>query len=203
MTTKSKYPASQDLTPEQRLANNRLLINLVYVALGLLFACLIYANFMVRNAQNQWPPIGIDRMDMLPPILMTVILIASSGTAIFAMRALRQGKREAFIGGLAATAVLGVIYAVWMFITLGRILDGYYRLNTNVFNVYSAMFLALWFVHALHAIAVLGILGYVIQNARQNVYSIEKGYFPVEAGTHLWHFLTIVWIVLFVVLYLV
>jgi heme/copper-type cytochrome/quinol oxidase subunit 3 len=194
MTT--RYPTAQEITPEQRLANNRLGITLTIVVLALVFACLIYANFMVRNAQNQWPPPGVNRMDMVTPVLMTTLLLLSSGAMIIANRAFRRADSARFTLGLGAAWLLGAAYSVWMFGTLARILAAFN-------GVYSAMFLALWFVHVAHTVAVLLFLGYVINKARQGVYTANGVFYPVEAVSNLWHFLTIVWVVLFVTLYII
>jgi cytochrome c oxidase subunit III len=198
MTSKTTTPARNGATPEQQLENNRLLVTLARFALALLFACLIYSNFMVRNAQGQWPPKEVDRLDMFVPILMTAVLIASSATAIAGMRAARRGDNQRLLIFLSATSVFGIVYSVWMVGFLFTILQNYE-------GVYSAMFLAMWFVHVLHAFAVLGFMGYVIQRLRGvgTPITAETGYFPVEASTNLWHFLTIIWVVLFVVLYIV
>jgi heme/copper-type cytochrome/quinol oxidase subunit 3 len=198
MTTKTTTTERNGATPEQQLDNNRMLINMFILALTLLFICLIYANLIVRNAQGQWPPKEVNRLDMLTPIAMTLILLASSATAVLGTRAAKQGNPQRVLMFISITSVLGMIYAVWMIGFLINIL--------NHFNgVYSAMFLALWFVHVLHALAVLGFMGYVIQKLRGGSIDMNPamGYFPVEASTKLWHFLTVIWIVLFVVLYLI
>lgn len=198
MTSKTTTPttARNGATPEQQLNNNRMLITMFIFALSLLFACLIYANLIVRNAQGQWPPKEVNRLDMLTPILMTIVLLASSATAVLGIRATKTGDNQRVLLFISITSILGLIYSFWMVAFLINIL--------NHFNgVYSAMFLALWFVHVLHAFAVLGFMGYVIQKLRSGKITPETGYFPVEASTNLWHFLTIIWIVLFVVLYLI
>ncbi len=194
MTT--KYPTPQETTPGQQLANNRLLITLTVITLSLVFACLIYSNFIVRNAQGSWPPAGVDRMDILTPLVMTVILVLSSGAAIMAVRALKAGQRGPLLTYLYVTMGGGLVYSVWMLAFLARLL-------TTFNGVYSALFLALWFVHVVHAVAVLLYLGYVTVQVRRGRYSVAEGWFPLEGSTNLWHFVTIVWIVLFVVLYIV
>jgi cytochrome c oxidase subunit 3 len=196
MSTQARNLNQDDVSPEIRLNNNRLLLTLTMVGLALLFTCLIYANFMVRNAQGSWPPPGVDRLNMTAPLLMTVVLLVSSVTAVLGMRALKSGQRQPMIAFFTVTSVLGLIYAVWMGSFLIGLLAGFR-------GVYSAMFLAMWFVHVLHAMAVLGLMGYTILGMRVGKYSLAEGYFPVEAAHHLWHFLTVIWIVLFVVLYLV
>ncbi len=188
-------PAAKPLAQpvNQQLNNNRLLLILFLVAESILFGSLIYSNFMVRSANGQWPPAGVDRMDMAAPLLFTVALLISSFTALQATAALKRADRGGFVRFMAATVVLGVGFVFGMLTLFSRM---------QFTGVYSAMFLAMWAVHVTHAVVVLLFLGYVLWRATRGKYSAEA-YFPVEAATNLWHFLDVVWIVLFVVLYLV
>lgn len=173
--------------------NNRLLLTLWLLVEAGLFASLIYANFAVRAAQGQWPPLGIDRMSMGVPLALTAALLVSSFTAIQAIGALRRNDRMNFTRFMIATLVLGVGFVVGVIDLL---------LHIPFQGPYNAFFVAMWFVHVSHAIVVLGYLGYVLRRATQGHYT-STAHWPVEAATYLWHFLDVMWIVLFVVLYLV
>ncbi|MHB8627917.1 MAG: cytochrome c oxidase subunit 3 [Aggregatilineales bacterium] len=178
---------------QRQLDNNRLLLTLWLVFEAGLFGSLIYANFVVRAAQGQWPPLGVDRMSMGTPLALTVALLVSSVTAIQAVGALRRNDRANFTRFMIATLVLGVGFVVGVVSLL---------MHIPFSGPYNAFFVAMWFVHVSHAIAVLLYLGYVLRRATQGHYT-ATAHWPVEAATYLWHFLDIMWIVLFVVLYLV
>lgn len=193
MATNNLYQQPAAKPVNQQLNNNRLFLMLFLVAEAMLFGSLIYANFMVRSANGQWPPPGVNRMAMGGPLVFTVALIISSFTAIQAVAALKRGERGNFVRFLGATVLLGAGFVYGMV----RLL-----LSLQFSGPYSAMFAAMWGVHVAHAVAVLLFMSYVLWRATQGGYSAEA-YFPVEASTNLWHFLDAVWIVLFVVLYLV
>jgi cytochrome c oxidase subunit 3 len=178
---------------QRQLDNNRLLLTLWLLVEAGLFASLIYANFAVRAAQGQWPPVGIDRLSMGVPLALTVALLVSSFTAIRALGALRRDDRVNFTRFMVATLALGVGFVIGVISLLLRI---------PFRGPYNAFFVAMWFVHVSHAIVVLGYLGYVLRRATQGHYT-ATAHWPVEAATYLWHFLDVMWIVLFVVLYLV
>jgi heme/copper-type cytochrome/quinol oxidase subunit 3 len=173
--------------------NNKLLLTLWLVVESVLFACLIYANFSVRFAQGQWPPAGVDRLSMTLPLMLTAVLLVSSVAAIRAVTAIRQGQLANYGRMMIGTIVLGIAFVIGVFSLLSRV---------PYHGVYDAMFFTLWIVHVAHAIAVLGFLGYVGWRGAHGSYPADR-LFPVEAATYLWHFLDIMWIVLFVVLYLV
>jgi cytochrome c oxidase subunit 3 len=173
--------------------NNKTLLALWLVVESGLFACLIYANFSVRFAQGQWPPQGVDRLSMTLPLALTAILLISSFTAIRSVAALKRGDQTSFGRFMIGTIVLGVLFAIGVFSLLSRV---------PYHGVYDAMFFTLWIIHVAHAIVVLGFLGYVGWRGTHGGYTSER-LFPVEAATYLWHFLDIMWIVLFLVLYIV
>jgi heme/copper-type cytochrome/quinol oxidase subunit 3 len=184
---------TEQAATQRQLDNNRLLLTLWLVVETGLFASLIYANFVVRAAQGQWPPLGADRMNMGVPLALTVAIVVSSVTAIQAVGALRRNDRANFTRFLIATIALGIGFVV-----------GVISLLTHIpfRGPYNAFFVSMWFVHVSHAIAVLLFLGYVLRRATQAHYT-ATAHWPVEAATYLWHFLDVMWIVLFVVLYLV
>ena len=173
--------------------NNKLLLTLWLVVEAGLFACLIYANFSVRFAQGQWPPQGVDRLSMGLPLALTAILLISSFTAIRGVAALKRGDPTAFGRFFIGTIALGIVFAIGVFSLLSKV---------PYHGVYDAMFFTLWIVHVAHAIVVLGFLGYVGWRGTHGGYTADR-VFPVEAATYLWHFLDIMWIVLFLVLYIV
>lgn len=201
MTTKNiNAPKPADLGDLQEAAarqlatnNNKLLLTLWLIVEAGLFACLIYANFSVRFAQGQWPPQGVDRLSMSLPLGLTAILLVSSFSAIRGVAALKKGHLTAFGRWIIATIALGIVFVIGVFSLLTRV---------PYHGVYDAMFFTLWIVHVAHAIVVLGFLGYVGWRGTHGGYSSDQ-LWPVEAATYLWHFLDIMWIVLFVVLYLV
>jgi len=179
----------------QQLAtnNNKMLLTLWLVVESGLFACLIYANFSVRFAQGQWPPQGVDRLSMGLPLALTALLLISSFLAIRGVAALKRGDKTSYGRLFSATIGLGVLFVLGVFSLLSRV---------PYHGVYDAMFFTLWIVHVAHAIVVLGFLGYVGWRGTHGGYTADR-VFPVEAATYLWHFLDIMWIVLFLVLYIV
>ena len=87
---------------------------------------------------------------------------------------------------------------------------GYYnpttgQIDANKFRDKVRIFFYIYFVmtglHALHMIIGLGIMGWLLWMAWRNSFSSEY-YMPVEMSGLYWHFVDIVWIFLFPLLYL-
>ena len=94
------------------------------------------------------------------------------------------------------TAIMGIIFLggqVYEYITLG------YGLTTNVF---SNCFYVMTGFHGLHVfIGVLLILGVLWRSRRSGHYNKEK-HVGIEMAEIYWHFVDIIWIVLFSLLYI-
>ena len=197
MTTKNVMQPKAELSAQveaaQRLNNNRLLLTLWLGVEGILFFSLIYANFSVRFAQSQWPPPGVNRLSMAFPLALTAILLISSFTAIQATNAAKRNDRPALTRFMAFTTLLGLVFVIGVLVLLTRI---------PFSGPYNAMFVALWAVHVAHALAGVLFLGYVLRRITQGQYTAESHY-PVEASISFWHFLDVMWIVLFVILYII
>ena len=74
--------------------------------------------------------------------------------------------------------------------------------NARHVELFLCFYFAMTGMHALHMIVGAGLLIYFIMKARANRYSPEY-YGPVEIMGLYWHFVDIVWIFLFPLLYLV
>ncbi len=134
------------------------------------------------------------------PILFTVCLLSSSLTIHFASRALERGARGAFVGLWLATIALGGAFLFGTGQEWHRLIYEHgLRISTNLFGT---TYYSLVGLHALHVIvglllmatvALFAIVGYVGRehSPRIGVLSLY------------WHFVDVVWIVVFTVVYVI
>jgi cytochrome c oxidase subunit 3 len=146
----------------------------------------------------------------------TLVLIGSSLAMAFAVRSAQLGKSRLASDFMLLTIALGVIF-------LGiKALEWYleyrenlvplpqYTFNREPFEELSLPHAKLFFVfyfiltglHAFHMLVGIGILGVLSVKARRGRYDAEYNA-PVEVAGLYWHFVDIVWIFLFPLLYLV
>jgi len=141
----------------------------------------------------------------------TVVLIASSLTMALAVRAAQLGQRAAIVANLLLTLALGSVflavkayeyhhkYVEHLVPGLGFSFEGSHPANAQMFFVFYFLMTGM---HALHMVVGAGLLLYFIHKARRGVY--HAGYYgPVEIMGLYWHFVDIVWIFLFPMLYLI
>jgi heme/copper-type cytochrome/quinol oxidase subunit 3 len=129
----------------------------------------------------------------------TFVLLASSFTVVLGLSAIRQGDRRGLIRFLGATALLGAAFLsgqAYEFVSLYR--DGV-TLNGSLFG---SSFFTLTGFHGLHVLVGLAWALSTLARAARGRYSAEQ-FEGVEVFGLYWHFVDVVWIVLFTIIYLV
>jgi cytochrome c oxidase subunit III len=151
----------------------------------------------------------------------TAVLICSSLTMALAVRSAQTGKRTALIVYLLMTIALGLaflgikFYFEWYHDYVEGIVPGIHfapsaehlaawaRLNVSAPHV--ELFMYFYFVmtgvHALHMVVGVGILAVLVVMAYQGKFGPDR-FNPVEMSGLYWHFVDVIWIFLFPLLYL-
>ena len=142
----------------------------------------------------------------------TVVLLCSSFTMVLAVRASQLGNRRAIIVFLILTLILGGIFLgvkayEWNEKFVEHHIPGptFHLEGTNE-QGHAQLFFSLYFamtgLHALHMVVGVGLLSFLIWKAKHGTYTAD--YFtPVDLGGLYWHFVDIIWIFLFPLLYLI
>lgn len=142
----------------------------------------------------------------------TMVLICSSLTMALAVRSAQLNKRRALIWFLIGTMIFGA-----MFLGVKAIeyhehwVDhkvpgfGFEYDNPNLFHNAQILFCFYFFMtgfHAVHMVVGLALMGTLLVMAIRGRFG-SNYYTPVEIGGLYWHFVDIVWIFLFPLLYLI
>lgn len=134
------------------------------------------------------------------PFWNTVILVASSFTVHWAHSAIKKGNRSGLISWLALTVVLGFVFVF---------LQGYeYVLLYNEYGltldsgIYGSTFFMLTGFHGFHVTLGAVILTVQLFRALKGHFTADDQ-FGLEAGSWYWHFVDVVWICLFFLVYIV
>ncbi len=161
------------------------------IFLGLFAAFLTY-----HTVVPVWPPEGTPELELLLPGINTFILVSSS----FVMHKGQSAIKKNDVSGLqlwfGITAVMGAIF-------LGGQLYEYahtgFGLTTNLF---TSSFYVLTGFHGLHVTFGLMLILFVLMRSRRSNHYSSESHFGVEAAELYWHFVDVVWIILFVLVYL-
>jgi cytochrome c oxidase subunit III len=168
------------------------------------FGGLFAAYFNVRANSPIWPTINPEtneqfHLEMLPLVLpATALLIISSFTCQLAVWAIRRGDRTAFLRNIAATFVIGILFLIMQatdYIVLGS--EG----MTLSAGTYGTTYFTLTGFHGAHVFGGAIMLGVVLYRGIGGQFS-PRHHDAVEAVSIYWHFVDVVWILLFSLLYL-
>ncbi len=182
-------------------AHESLLTNRVYLGMvmflgseAMLFGSFFTAFFFLRFTSATWPTDGIT-LPVEATGINTAILISSSFTMHWALVSVRRNSRFGLVLGLGLTLVMGVTFLslqIHEYVTLG------FTPSTNAF---SGAFFALTGLHGFHVLIGATLLTIAFTRASRGHYSSES-HLGLEVTGLYWHFVDVVWILLYTVVYL-
>ncbi len=152
-----------------------------------------------------------NRLDVVLGAINTAVLIASSFTMALAVHSAENGRNKATFGFLLTTMLLGSVFlCIKLYEYYQKFVEHLVPGPAFRFEGPQArpaeIFLAFYFdmtgLHAAHMIIGLGLLAWLAVKARRERFSALY-YTPVELGGLYWHFVDLIWIFLFPLLYLV
>jgi cytochrome c oxidase subunit III len=173
------------------------------------FGGLFLAYVAYRCAYPEAFAAGSRHLDVLLGTINTAVLLTSSLTMALAVHAAREEKRKALLGNLLATSALGLLFLAikgWEY---------HHKFEENLLpgagfsgegpprlELFFVLYFAMTGLHALHVFAGVGVLGFIFVQALRRRFS-ARYFTPVEATGLYWHFVDIVWVFLFPLLYLI
>jgi cytochrome c oxidase subunit 3 len=178
--------------------NSRVGTMVFLMAGSMFFAGLIGAYVVLRYGGPVWPPPGMPALPVGIAGGSTAAIVLSSlalGRAIRALRGLDAPGARRWLG---AGAGLGIVFLALQAAQWSRLLTGGLAFAATT---YGTTFYALTGAHALHAVS--GILWLLVLVWRQREPWVpERRRRAMEAGALYWHFVGVIWVILYVVLYL-
>jgi cytochrome c oxidase subunit 3 len=179
----------------------------------------VFAAYVVYRIQYPWAyAAGSHHLDIKLGAFNTVVLIASSLTMAMAVRSAQLGRRKPLVLFLILTILLGGTF-------LGVKAVEYHHkyvekhiptiawewhetefhghgITSNQVRMYFGLYFGMTGLHALHMVIGIGILLWMLWPAWRGHWTPENHNFVEGVGLY-WHFVDIVWIFLFPLLYLI
>jgi cytochrome c oxidase subunit 3 len=160
------------------------------------------------------------RLDVVYGTVNTAVLLCSSLTVVLSVRAAQLNKRKALTGWLILTILLGLVFLgvkgveyhdKWVhhevpgssFSYEGTV-PGHPNVPVDARHaeIYFSLYFAMTGMHALHMIVGVGLFSMLAWWAWHGKYN-SNYYTPIENSGLYWHFVDIIWIYLFPLLYLI
>jgi len=184
----------------------------VFLATEVMFFGGIFAAYVVyRTFFPEAFAAASNHLDVRLGTINTAVLIGSSLTMALAVHAGQTGRPRGIVGWLLATIGLGAVFLGikgWEYAHKfhEHLVPGPHFAWPGADPGHAEIFFGLYFtmtgVHALHMVIGIGLLSWLIRAARRDRFSAAYST-PVELVGLYWHFVDIVWIFLFPLLYLI
>jgi len=142
-----------------------------------------------------WPPVGIECLDPWGvPFLNTIVLLTSGATVTWAHHAIVAGSRKESLISLFITILFAIFFTI---------LQGFEYIEapfTISDGVYGSVFFLITGFHGFHVF--IGTCFLAVCLGRHYCYHFTRQHhFGFEAASWYWHFVDVIWLLVFVVIY--
>jgi len=161
---------------------------------GSFFAAYYFARVAVDHG-DVWPPEGF-HLPVYLSLLNTIILVTSSFTVHWAIQSIKRENRAGLIAGLGLTILLGLTFLLIQAREYTRL--GFAPKD----NAFATTFFGLTGLHGLHVFVGLNLLLFAFIRSVRGHYSAAHHH-GVEIPGIYWHFVDVMWIIVYVTVYVI
>ena len=194
-----EIPYVVDERPDTGLTNVKLGIWLFLASEVMLFGGLFSTYILLRINAADWP-FGADVLSVPIGAFNTVVLILSSVTMVLCYAALKLGDLSGYKRYMGMTVGLALAFLA---VKSYEYFDKFSHGDVPASSTYLAIYFTMTGLHALHIVAGVIVNGYFL-GPGSALWNVSRQQFTnrIEAAGLYWHFVDLVWIFLFPVLYL-
>ncbi len=170
-----------------------------FIASESVFFVLLVLAYVVLGASGAGGPTAATSLDPLRTGIYSVALFASSFTLLWAERGGAKGHGLRLRVGLAVTVALGIVFLAFQALEWQRLLAHGVTVRRNPFGT---AFYTLTGFHGLHV--AIGVVVLVVLLVLALAGELEDGGAgALSAGALYWHFVDVVWVAIYSIVYLV
>ncbi|MGH3104262.1 MAG: cytochrome c oxidase subunit 3 [Gaiellaceae bacterium] len=162
----------------------------------MLFGSFFTAYFFVRVVKQapEWPPAGFHLPTFVAGV-NTAILVTSSFTMHWALQSIKRGSRAGLQAGLVLTLAMGLTFLLTQIMEYSRV--GFAPRD----GAFGSVFYGLTGLHGAHVFVGLTLLAFATIRAFRGHFTPEHHH-GVEIPGIYWHFVDVMWIVVYATVYL-
>ena len=152
----------------------------------------IYA--LLKTSALNWLPPGVDGLEVQMPLINTIVLVSSSGTIYVAERFKAKDNLMLFRAFWLLSMLMGAYFLYGQYVEWHGLQFGFTS------GAFGGTFYLLTGFHGLHVATGIGLMGLMLLKSfiPGNYEGGEQG---VQATSLFWHFVDVIWIILFVLIY--
>jgi cytochrome c oxidase subunit 3 len=162
----------------------------------MLFGSFFTAYFFVRVVNKTPWPTPPFHLPVFVAGINTAILVTSSFTIHWALQSVKRGNRAGLQAGLLLTFLMGLTFLLTQALEYSRV-----GFNTSD-GAFATIFFCLTGLHGAHVFVGLSILLFMTIRAFRGHFSPEA-HQGVEIGGIYWHFVDVMWIVVYTTVYII
>ncbi len=161
---------------------------------SVIFIGFFIGYYIYKTNAADWLPAGVSGLEIREPAINTVILVSSSFVIYVAERFLRRQNLWGFRFFWLMTMLMGSYFLYGQIVEWQGLKFGFTS------GLFGGTFYLLTGFHGLHVLT--GVLLQSLMLIRSFIPgNYDQGEFGVEATSLFWHFVDVIWIILFVLLY--
>ena len=193
------HHAAVEHLPTSTGLDSRKLLMWAFLASDCMFFGSLIATYMVYKNRSLEGPYPREIFDVPYTSVSAFVLLFSSLTMVLALAALQRGEERKMRIWLTTTALLGCIFLGGQYYEFTSFYREGLTLNSNLFG---STFFTLTGFHGTHvAIGVFWLLSLVVHSLRGKLHAENS--LTLEIAGLYWHFVDIVWILIFTLVYLI
>jgi len=180
--------------------DNQKMLMWIFLASECLFFGSLISTYLIFRGDSIVGPLPADVLDIPLTSTSTFVLLMSSLTMVLDVFGAQHNRLGLMKGMLLATMLLGLVFLGFQVYEFRHFAHLGLNLGTNQFG---ATFFVLTGLHGTHVgVGVLYLASLLVASARRNGLGKEAALHIDIAGLY-WHFVDIVWIVIFTLIYLI
>jgi cytochrome c oxidase subunit 3 len=161
---------------------------------SLIFLALFVGYAVFKSSAPLWLPPGVEGLEVRDPLINTVVLVSSSLVIWLAERALHRQRLGEFRAWWLLTMAMGTYFVV------GQAIEWQHLPFGLASGVFGASFYLLTGFHGLHVVTGLALMAFFLVRSLRPGLVLPEGK-GVMAVSLFWHFVDVIWVVLFLLTY--
>lgn len=163
------------------------------VIFAMLFCTIMMGFAIYRFTAPVWPPAGMEKPSLLWPTMSTLIIVASSFVYYLFEKKINEGLNQSKL--LLVTLVLGLGFMVSQFVFWNELSSQGLFVSSGI---YPSILYSFTWIHAAHIVVALLLLVWLYFSLRK---ADKMTTLKVSNVGKFWHFLGVVWLIMFVTIF--
>ena len=161
---------------------------------SVIFLAFFSGYALLKTSALNWLPAGVEGLEVHAPLINTIVLVSSSGTIYLAERFKSKDNMALFRGFWLLSMAMGAYFLYGQYVEWSGLQFGFTS------GTFGGTFYLLTGFHGLHVATGIGLMGLMLVKSfiPGNYKGGEQG---VEATSLFWHFVDVIWIILFLLIY--